>query len=204
MKLTLPRPYRPLARLTFHEGLALDLLRTFAGPDGIGSRASVHPVPLVAHHLLISDQQASALLSSLKSRRLILLTESDFAISSQLSKALKQERDRNRQRTRSAGTGPDWTLHETARRLFPCLRARLERPATYTLPAAFAPLLGTLPHAHKRECPPDVEILTEACYAGELQTVLTLIEEQRSARREPFLLYTRKALYVGVRRRPNR
>lgn len=185
----------------------MDLLRHFAGPDGIGT-SPLAPVALVSHHLMIPAPQASALLSSLKSRRLILLTENHFAISSQLSKALKLERDRNRQRARGSADpshlAPSWELHEKVRRLFPSVRARIDRPESYTLPAAFAPLLAGHPHHHKNRCPADVEILTEACYAGELSTVLTLIEEQRSAHREPVLLYTRKAVYVGVRRHPKR
>lgn len=211
MKLTLPRPYAPARRITFHESLALDTLRAFADPDGIGSRAPVAPVALVSANLQIPAEHAVSLLSSLESRRLILLTERYFAISSRLSKALKKERDRNRQRALNpatvnsqASTPPDWTLHHRARQLFPCLRARMDRPPSYTVPAAFAPLLGRHEHFHKKDCPPDVEILTEACYPGELSSILTMIEEQLSAHRQPVLLYTRKAIYLGIRRAAKR
>ncbi|MCW1915981.1 hypothetical protein OJ996_20505 [Luteolibacter sp. GHJ8] len=80
----------------------------------------------------------------------------------------------------------------------------MERPASYNRPASFESLLKSYDHFHKRQCPADVEILTEACYPGELSTVLTFIEEQKSANRTPVLLYTRKAVYVGVRRVPKR
>jgi hypothetical protein len=211
MKLTLPRPYAPARRITFHESLALDTLRAFAGPEGIGNRAHLAPVAIVSANLQIPADHAAALLSSLESRRIILLTESDFAISSRLSKALKNERDRNRQRALNPATNnsqvstpPDWTLHQRARQLFPCLRARMDRPASYTVPAAFAPLLASHEHFHKKDCPPDVEILTEACYPGELSSILTMIEEQLSAHRHPVLLYTRKAIYLGIRRAAKR
>lgn len=206
MKIQLPRPYAPARRLTWHQGLALDLLRAFTGPDGIGSLAPLPPVSLLAANLRIPAEEAADLLASLKDRNVILLTENDFAICSQLSKALRMERDRNRHKGPNSplGTPPDWSLHERARRLFPCLRARIDRPASYTLPAAFAPLLAHHEHHHKTKCPPDVELLTEACYAGELATVLTLIEEQRSANRQPVLLYTRKAIYLGIRRHAKR
>ena len=211
MKLTLPRPYAPARRITFHEILVLDTLRAFAGPDGIGDRSPLAPADLVAANLRIPADHATALLSSLHARRIILLTESDFAISSPLSKALKKERDRNRLRALNpatlnsqVSTPPDWTLHHRVRQLFPCLRARMDRPASYTVPAAFAPLLAGHEHHHRKQCPPDVEILTEACYPGELTSVLTMIEEQLSANRKPVLLYTRKAIYLGIRRAPKR
>ena len=211
MKLTLPRPYSPARRITFHESLALDVLRAFAGTDGLGSLSPLAPAALLSANLQIPADHAAALLCSLKARRLILLTESDFAISSQLSKALKLERDRNRQRglktsslNSQTSTPPDWSLHTRARQLFPCLRARMDRPASYTVPAAFGPLLAKHDHYHRKQCPADVEILTEACYPGELTSVLTMIEEQLSAHRHPVLLYTRKAIYLGIRRAAKR
>lgn len=206
MKITLPRPYAPARRLTWHQGLALDLLRALAGPDGIGTSSAAPPVDLLARNLGIPAEEASAILDSLKARRVILLTEKDFAISSQLSKALRKERDRNRHLGANSplGTPADWTLHHRARLIFPCLRAKLDRPASYTVPAAFAPLLSQHEHFHRKECPADVEVLTEACYPGELSTVLTMIEEQRSRNRQPVLLYTRKAIYLAIRRAPKR
>jgi len=211
MKLTRPRPYAPARRITLHESLVLDTLRAFAGPDGIGDRSPLYPTALVAANLRIPTDHAADLLSSLHSRRLILLTESNFALSSPLWKALKKERDRNRQRTLHPAaskspfpTPPDWTLHKRVLDLFPALRGPVARPPSYNVPAAFSPLLREIESHHKTRCPADVEILTEACYAGELATVLTMIEEQRSAGRPVVLLYTRKAVYVGVRRAPKR
>lgn len=201
MKIHLPRPYDATRRLTFYEGLALDALRAAAGPSGIGYTSALSPVDLLNLRLETSPQKSLELLKALERRRIILLTDSHFAILSQLSAALKNERDRNRKRLTVA---PDWTLHHRARQLFTFLRARIDRPASYTLPAAFAPILSRHEHHHKTKCPPDVELLTEACYAGELSTVLTLIEEQRSANREPVLLYTRKAIYLGIRRHAKR
>jgi hypothetical protein len=206
VKIHLPRPYAAARRLTFYEGLALDALRSLAGDDGISKSLPGTPAEIVAGYLGTDPEHALRLLRLLESCRAILLTDSAFAISLQLSYALKKERERNRQRGLSGlgGTPPDWTLHQRVRQLFPTLRARIDRPASYTLPAAFAPLLAHHEHHHKTKCPPDVELLTEACYAGELSTVLTLIEEQRSANREPVLLYTRKAIYLGIRRHAKR
>lgn len=206
MKLHLPRPSHAPRRLTFMEGLALDCLRHFAGPDGIGT----HPAgELLATHLRLTPAEAADLLVSLKSRRLILHTDNHFALLSPLSRALKKERDRNRQRQRQrpAEAPPlpaDWPLVQRVQQLFPTLRARIDRPASYTLPAAFAPILAIHPHHHKSQCPPDVELLTDAIYPGELSTLLTLLEEQKSAHRQPVLLYTRKAVYLAIRRSPRR
>ena len=201
MKITLPRPYDAARRLTFYEGLALDALRASAGPDGIGFTSALSPADVLTLRLETTPQKSLELLKALKRRRIILLTDSDFAILSQLSPALKNERDRNRKRHTSAH---DWTLHHRARQLFPILRVRLDRPASYTVPAAFAPLLSQHEHFHRTKCPADVEVLTEACYPGELSTVLTMIEEQRSRNRQPVLLYTRKAIYLAIRRSPKR
>ncbi len=198
MKLTLPRPLR--GKLQLREALTLEAL-------GILDR-SEDAIPeftpaAVATLLSIPAEEIPPLLSSLLARKRILLASSHFAITSRLSTKLKQERDRNRQRERR-GIPLDWSVHQRAVRTFPALRGPVERPASYNRPAAFEALLREHPNHHKNDCPSNVEIITEACYAGELSTVLTMIEEQRSAKRQPVLLYTRKALYVGVLRMPKR
>jgi hypothetical protein len=206
--LKLPRPYRRAPKLQLAEALALDCLQSFAAEDGI----CMHPAAdLLVTHLDITAIHAGKLLDSLNSRAVILLSAKHFAILSPLSAALKKERDRNRHRAVKAGglarlgtPAPDWSLRTRVLRLFPALRGPIDRQESYNRPAAFEALLKIHPHHHKNKCPADVEILTDACYPGELATVLTLIEEQRSANRTPVLLFTRKALYVGVRRAPKR
>jgi hypothetical protein len=203
MKLQLPRP-SPRRVLPLPLGVALDALHHLAGPDGIAPTPDELALGTGTLRLHLPPGQTREALAMLHARRLILLGSTHFAIASQLSRALKRERDRNHQRARHTATPADWTLHRRVLDLFPQLRGPLQRPSTYTIPAAFAPLLALHESHHKSACPADVEILTEACYAGELQTVLTLLEEQLSAHRQPVLLYTRKAVYVGVRRSPKR
>ncbi|MEK7952802.1 hypothetical protein [Luteolibacter soli] len=207
MKLVLPRPRRIAQKLPLHEALALDCLRGFTNESGLGTAP---PVDLLTNHLEITPEHAVKLCGSLQGRRLILFSNKEFAILSQLSAAIKKERDRNRRRSvrtacapRSA-MKPDWSLTIESQRRFPALRGPVERPASYNRPAAFEALLKEHPHHHRNDCPSNVEILTDACYPGELQTVLTLIEEQRSANRQPVLLFTRKAVYVGVLRHAKR
>ncbi|MCW1922705.1 hypothetical protein OKA05_09080 [Luteolibacter arcticus] len=209
MSLKLPRPYRRAPKLPLAEALALDCLQSFAADDGL----CMHPAcDLLVTHLSITPTHADNLLGSLISRHVILLSAKHFAILSPLSRALKKERDRNRHRalkTQSQNhsishSPPSWSLRTRVLQLFPALRGPVDRPASYNRPAAFEALLKEHPHHHKNACPSDVEILTDACYPGELTTVLTLIEEQRSANRLPVLLFTRKAIYVGVRRAPKR
>lgn len=202
--LKLPRPTR--GQVPLRDAILLEYLGILdRSPDAIAELS----VEGIAHALRVPADQVKDGLSSLVSRGRILLGGNHFAISSRLSTKLKQERDRNRQRllySRSNGTAlaADWSIHRRAAKLFPSLRGPTLRSENYNRPAAFEPLLREHPHYHKRDCPADVEILTEACYPGELATVLTFIEEQRSANRTPVLLYTRKALYVGVRRAPKR
>ena len=99
-------------------------------------------------------------------------------------------------------TGPPSTAPPSSS--FPHPRPRIARPASSPPPAAFAPILAIHPHHHKSHCPPDVELLTEAIYPGELTSLLTMLDEQTSAHRQPVLLYTRKAVYLGIRRTPRR
>lgn len=202
--LKLPRPRK--GKLPFREAIALEYLGILdRSPDAIAELSR----EALAASLRVEPAELEETLSSLLSRGRILLGSKHFAISSRLSTKLKQERDRNRQRllygrARHGALSADWSLHRRAAQLFPALRGPVSRPDTYNRPAAFEPLLKLHPHHHKRDCPADVEILTEACYPGELSTVLTFIEEQRSANRTPVLLYTRKAIYVGVRRAAKR
>ena len=202
--LKLPRPRK--GKLPFREAIALDYLATLdRSSDAIADLSR----EALAAAMRVAPAELDETLFSLQSRGRILLGVRHFAISSRLSAKLKQERDRNRQRqlygnSRQGSLSADWSLHRRAALIFPALRGPVSRPETYNRPAAFEPLLKQHPHHHKRECPADVEILTEACYPGELSTVLTFIEEQASANRTPVLLYTRKAIYVGVRRAPKR
>lgn len=194
----LPRPLK--GKLPLREVIALERLATLdQTDDGICD----HKPEVVASALGLSNEETDALLSSLFARRYILLGSSHFAICSRLSKRLKQERDRNRLR-KGTRTPPDWTCHRRTVKAFPGLRTKFRVASSYNRPAAFEPLFKEVEHFHKRQCPADVEILTEACYPGELSTVLTFIEEQRSANRHPVLLFTRKAVYVGVRRAAKR
>jgi hypothetical protein len=206
--LKLPRPYRRAPKLPLAEALALDCLHAYTTDDGLCMHVAAD---LLVTHLSITAEHAGNLLASLNSRHVILLGTKHFAILSPLSKALKKERDRNRHRTikataltRLGASAPDWSLRNRVLQLFPALRGPVDRPDSYNRPAAFEALLKEHPHHHKNKCPANVEILTDACYPGELSTVLTLIEEQRSANRQPVLLFTRKAVYVGVLRAPKR
>lgn len=200
MKVVLPRPHRISQRLPLPEALALECLRSFTNAHGLGTAP---PADLLVNHLELTPDHAAKLLSALQSRRLILFSSRDFSILAQLSIALHRERSKNRHRTH-ASRKPDWSLANDVLRRFPTLRGPVDRPDSYNRPAAFESLLKEHPHHHKNKCPADVEILTDACYPGELTTVLTLIEEQRSANRTPVLLFTRKAVYVGVRRQAKR
>ena len=204
MSIKLPYIYRRAPVLTLAEKLALKCLVENVTDAGIGMHVAAD---LLVEKLDITAKHAGDLVASLSSRRVVLLGTNHFAILSQLSDALKKERDRNRWRAKVTGhlaAKPDWSLRSRVLQLFPALRGPVDRPDSYNRPAAFEALLKEHPHHHKNKCPADVEILTDACYPGELTTVLTLIEEQRSANRTPVLLFTRKAVYVGVRRHAKR
>lgn len=197
MKLILPRPYKP--KLPKREAILLECL-TLLDTDRTGIVAGdVSTMAAVLHQPL---PQVEEDLAALKRRNILLLGSKQFAILARISRNLKGERDRNRKR-RLRGVAEDWTFHQRVARAFPSLREGY-RPDSYNRPAAFEAVLREHEHFHKRRCPADVEILTEACYPGELATVLTFIEEQKSANRTPVLLFTRKALYVAVRRAPKR
>lgn len=202
--LKLPRPR--LGKLPLREALALEALGILdRSPDGIAELSR----ETLATSLRLDAADLQEVLSSLVSRGRILLTTKHFAISSRLSAKLKQERDRNRQRLiygrqRSGSLAVEWPVRSRAAKVFPALRGPVDRPESYNRPAAFEALLQKFPAHHRRDCPADVEVRTEACYPGELQSVLTFIAEQESANRTVVLLYTRKAVYVGVRVAPKR
>jgi hypothetical protein len=197
MKLTLPRPYKP--KLPKREAILLECLclldadRTGIVETDAGAISTVLRVPV--DHI---EQD----LAALKGRNILLLGSKQFAILARISANLKGERDRNTKR-RKRGAPEDWTFHKRVAKAFPSLREGY-RPDSYNKPAAFESLLKQHDHFHRKACPADVEVLTEACYPGELATVLTFIAEQVSANRTPVLLYTRKAVYVAVRRAPKR
>lgn len=197
MKLTLPRPYAP--KLPKREAILLECLMLL---DDDRSGILETDAATISTVLRVPLDQVEQDLASLNCRNIVLLGSKQFAILSRISRNLKQERDRNRIR-KTRGGSPDWTYHKRVAKAFPSLREGY-RPDSYNKPQAFESLLNQHDHFHRRKCPADVEILTEACYPGELATVLTFIEEQRSANRKPVLLYTRKAVYVGVRRAPKR
>lgn len=205
MKITLPRPDRRHI-FGFHEAGLIYCIADMLPEDGILDCGKMTPSAFFAAKFGTDEETITRALASLVRYRHMLLGSKAVAISCHLSPALSKERKMNQMRKSRSGDGtpPDWTLHHRVRQLFPCLRARMDRPASYTVPAAFAPLLAGHEHHHRKECPPDVEILTEACYPGELTSVLTMIEEQLSANRKPVLLYTRKAIYLGIRRAPKR
>jgi len=196
--LKLPRPYKP--KLAFREAAVLDCLKTLDREQNGIVATDAEQLAAILSIPLNSSEESIMLLNRCNC---IALGSKHVAILLQLSRALRLERERNRIRCKRGRSG-DWHLHRRAAQLFPALRGPVSRPETYNRPAAFEPLLKQHPHYHKRACPADVEILTEACYPGELSTVLTFIEEQASANRTPVLLYTRKAIYVGVRRAPKR
>lgn len=198
MTLKLPRPYKP--KLALREASVLQALQS---QDLAGTGIVTADSDLIACTLSISKESVSDSLALLIRCKSILLGTNHVAILSQLSKALRIERERNRIRTKRGGT-PDWTLHRDALKIFPALRGPIERPESYNRPAAFEKLLEKFPSYHKRDCPANVEIITEACYPGELQSVLTYIAEQQSAKRQVALLYTRKAIYLGLVRAPKR
>ncbi|MCW1917052.1 hypothetical protein OJ996_25910 [Luteolibacter sp. GHJ8] len=197
MNLKLPRSYKP--KLPPREVILLDCLCRL---DLEGSGIVDATPSTISTVLQVSVSEVEADLASLNGRKVLLMGSKQFAILSRISRNLKQERDRNRIRKKRGGS-EDWTFHRRVARAFPSLREGY-RPASYNRPAVFESLLREHPHYHRRQCPADVEILTEACYPGELCTVLTFIAEQQSANRTPVLLYTRKAIYVGVRRSPKR
>lgn len=194
-----------MGKMPLKESLMLELLGVLdRTPDGICEFS----LDAVAISLRVGPDEVRETLTSLVARGRILLGSSHFAITSRLSRYLKRERDRNRQRQLIAKgrhyARPDWTLHKRAPQLFHSLRAPVDRPESYNRPAAFEKLLAEHASHHKRSCPANVEVVSEACYPGELSTVLTMIEEQRSAHRRVVLLYTRKAVYLGVERVPKR
>lgn len=196
--LKLPRPYKP--KLSHREASLMDCLsRLDRSQEGIAPADE----SLIASILGAPIGETKETLAALICRRCILLGTNHVAILSRLSTSLKQERDRNRKRVRRGGTA-DWSLHRRVLATFPSLRGRVERPASYNRPAAFEKLLSEHVSHHRRDCPANVEVVSEACYPGELSTVLTMIEEQRSAHRSVVLLYTRKAVYLGVVRNPKR
>lgn len=201
--LKLPRPRK--GHMDTVEKLTLDVLGLLdRSRDGIADLS----VDAMAASLRSNVDEIKETLTSLEARGRILLAPKHFAITSRLSRNLKLERDRNRQRELIASgqhhARADWSLHKRAQQIFPALRSPVERPASYNRPAAFEKLLSEHASHHRRDCPANVEIVSEACYPGELSTVLTMIEEQRSAHRTVVLLYTRKALYLGVQRAPKR
>jgi hypothetical protein len=197
MKLTLPRPYAP--KLPKREAILLECLCLLdADRTGILETDAF----TISTVLRLPVDQVEQDLAALKGRNIVLLGSNQFAILARISANLKGERDRNTKR-RKRGVSEDWSYHKRVAKAFPSLREGY-RPDSYNKPQAFESLLKQHDHYHRRKCPADVEILTEACYPGELSTVLTFIAEQQSANRRPVLLYTRKAVYVGVRRAPKR
>ncbi|QJE95234.1 hypothetical protein [Luteolibacter luteus] len=198
MTLKLPRPYKP--RLALREASVLQVLQS---QDHAGTGIIPTDHDLVARTLQLPAESVGESIALLNRCKCILLGTKHVAILSRLSRALRNERERNRIRTKRGGQ-PDWILHQDTLKTFPILRGRLDRPASYNRPAAFEALLAKFPSYHKSACPANVEIITEACYPGELQSVLTYIAEQESANRSVALLFTRKAIYVGLVRAPKR
>ncbi|MDB6078660.1 MAG: hypothetical protein JWO82_2407 [Akkermansiaceae bacterium] len=191
----LPRKVRS-AGLSPGQEYTLTLLGYVAGSDGACPADDWWEFVLRNTHG--SRQLIELDLVSLNCRGYVAFSSKGVALMSRLSAALKQEADRNRLRARRGSTSaPDWSLRQRVYDLFPQLRAPLKRSESYTKPAAFAGLLALYPHSHRDEVPANVQLITDAFYATELEGVLTVIAEVLSAGRKVHLLYTRKAIYVA-------
>lgn len=146
----------------------------------------------------------------LQTRHILRGTSGRLLVVSEVSAKLHSERVANAKRT-TRGAPALWHHRAAIARELPHLlaprpasAAAKARPDGYNFPKAFQPILSAHEHHHLRRCPPDVERLTDAFWPGELEGLLTVIQEQLSASREVVLLYTRKAVYLAVRRKPKR
>lgn len=116
--------------------------------------------------------------------------------------SFRREYNLNAQR-RGRGTSEKWPFRAELRGHFRNLEKRLvSKPSStdYTKPSAFLPLLKEHPHSHLEARPASVEIFAGPYYPAELSGLLRAIEEQQSAKRSVFLLYTRKAIHLGLDR----
>lgn len=194
MKLLLPRSRPRSLPISVHYGLY-----------------TIRQLAAAEHGILPIDRLPPAIgsetLTSLASSGLILLTDSHLADCSRIRAEHKKETDRNRLRSRSgSGLSPTRPFTDRLLRLFPAIappRQAVARPATYNIPAAFKPLIEDPERksCHRTKRPPDVEEFAGPYYPGDLHGYLQVETEQTAAHREVWLLYTRKAAFLGIKRR---
>lgn len=178
--------------------VVLDHIRRHA-EEGIADRSVLETIPL-------PEETKEKSLVSLEHRGHILLGISHVATLSQLRADLKREQDRNRAR-KQRNLKQEWPLRRKVANLFPRLVNRNANPeprsAAYTVPLVFQPFIAdpNRRSAHLKKRPADVEILAGPYYPSELGGYLQSEQEQIAAHREVWLIYTRKAAYLGIRRK---
>ena len=201
MKLRLPRPRHTAANLPPLTGAALAVLASVGRPHG-----GIMPTrpDYLTSVLCTTPCHVSKLLSDLSETRHILISadRSKLAVVSVVSAKLHSEKTAAR-KAKSLGNPVKTAFLNHFLTIFPEV-VSAKHKSSYLFPAAFAAILEKHEHHHFKNRPADVEILTQAFYPGELGSLLTCMEEQASARRVPILLYTRKAVYLAVRRHPRR
>lgn len=200
MKIRLPRPRHQAATLPPLTGAALAVLASSSRPHG--GILPTRPDHLTAV-LSTTPCHVSKLLSDLsETRHIILSTDlSHLAVVSVVSAKLHSEKTAAR-KARTRGNRVKTAFLDSFLTLFPSV-VSAKHKSSYLCPSAFSPILAKFESHHFRRRPADVEVLTEAFYPGELGSLLTCIAEQESARRVPILLYTRKAVYLAIRRHGN-
>lgn len=204
MQLTLPRSTRRRSSLGPVSQAALAALEEISRQSGGIIAMSAGEL---SARLRVGREMLKCIVAELlESRHIMRAFDGRIAIVSEVSANLHRERVANNKR-RNTGRPCAWPLREKIAEAFPDIvsaKPRRKLPLTNKIPSAFLPILRAYESHHLDRCPPDVERITEGYIPGELTPLLTAIDEQASANREVVLLYTRKAVYVAIRRRAKR
>jgi hypothetical protein len=194
MHLRLPRSKR-IANLPPLIGGALTHITTLAAPTH-GLLHALHPTQIHA----TPDQLTLILTHLTTTKHLLQSPTGTIAVTRLVSAKLHSEKIAAKKRK----TPENRPFRDLIAHHFPHLVSTKPRSPGYVIPQAFLPLLKAHENHHLDRCPPDVERITEAFYPTEIQAIVTALHEQTSAHRTPILLYTRKALYLALRRTPKR
>ena len=78
---------------------------------------------------------------------------------------------------------------------------RQDGAASYNTPREFKTYFARYHHCHKSHVPHEVEVWAGPFLSSEIPQLDKAIVEQESAKREVWLVYTRKAVWVGFKKR---
>lgn len=171
--------------------------------------ARAHGPIIPAPNIIFPSDSIDSVTTSLTSRGHILLENNHVAPLSILRRELKKEVDRNAKAVKRHRKPPGWPLHRRVAQAFPSTcppQPKAPVPASYCYPSAFGPTITDHQAAggkaiHRTRRPGDVQEIAGPYAPHELPALLQILTEQTAARREVWILYTRKNAYVGTRHR---